>query len=306
MRIVFAGTPEVAVPSLDRLVAAGFTIVGVLTRPDAPVGRKRVLTPSPVAARAEALGLPVVKAARITPDVVSTLAGWAPDAAAIVAYGGIVPPAALAVPAHGWVNLHFSLLPAWRGAAPLQYSVIHGDDVVGASTFRLEEGLDTGPVYGTLALTPGPEATSGGLLSELATSGAELLVHTLSGIGEGRLEPRPQAGEPTFAPKLTLEDGRLDWVLPAVALHRRARGVTPEPGAWTMLDGQRFKLEPPRLRPDVEGLPPGRLAWAGKAVLVGTGTHALELTRVQPAGKKMMLAADWARGAGEIEGTVLG
>lgn len=306
MRVLFAGTPQVAVPSLDRIVDAGFDVVGVLTRPDAPLGRKRILTPSPVAARAEELGLPVIKASRITAEVVSQIAALSPDVAAIVAYGGIVPPPALSVPAHGWVNLHFSLLPAWRGAAPLQYSVIHGDEVVGASTFRLEEGLDTGPVYGTLVLTPGPEATSGDLFTELAASGAELLCQTLSGIDAGRLEPRPQSGEPTFAPKLTLEDGRLDWDQPAPALHRRARGVTPEPGAWTLLDGQRLKLDPPRLRPDVEGLEPGHVAWAGKALVVGTGTHALELTRVQPAGKKMMAAADWARGAGSIEGTVLG
>ncbi|WP_369047220.1 methionyl-tRNA formyltransferase [Sinomonas sp. P10A9] len=306
MRIVFAGTPQVAVPSMDRLVEAGHEIVGVLTRPDAPVGRRRVLTPSPVAARAEALGLPLLKASRVTDEATAQLAAWNPDAAAIVAYGGIIPPAALAVPAHGWINLHFSLLPAWRGAAPLQYSVIHGDDVVGASTFRLEEGLDTGPVYGTLVLTPGPEATSGELLAELAESGAELLAQTISGIDAGRLEPRPQTGEPTYAPKLTLDDGRLEWSLPAVALHRRARGVTPEPGAWTLLDGARLKLAPPRLRPDIQGVPPGRLAWAGRAVVVGTGTHALELTRVQPSGKKMMPASDWARGAGDIEGTVLG
>jgi methionyl-tRNA formyltransferase len=306
MRIVFAGTPAVAVPSLEALAAAGFEIVGVLTRPDAPVGRKRTLTPSPVAARAAELGLPMVKAARVTEDVTAQLAAWAPDAAAIVAYGGIIPPAALAVPAQGWINLHFSLLPSWRGAAPLQYSLIHGDDVVGASTFRLEEGLDTGPVYGTLAMTPGPEATSGELLAELASSGAGLLVTTLEGIAAGRLEPRPQSGEPSFAPKLTLDDGRMDWSQPAVALHRRARGVTPEPGAWTMLEGQRFKLDPPRLRPDVVGIPPGRLAWAGKALVVGTGTHALEFTRVQPAGRKMMAAADWARGAADVEGKVLG
>lgn len=306
MRIVFAGTPQVAVPSLDALAAAGFDIAGVLTRPDAPVGRKRVLTPSPVAARAAELGIPVVKAARVTEEVTRKIAGWAPEAAAIVAYGGIIPPSALAVPPHGWVNLHFSLLPAWRGAAPLQHSVIHGDDVVGASTFRLEQGLDTGPVYGTLAVTPSPEATSGELFAELASSGAKLLVATLEGIASDRLEPQAQAGDPTFAPKLTLQDGHLDWSQPAVALHRRARGVTPEPGAWTLLDGQRFKLEPPRLRPDVEGVAPGRLAWAGKALVVGTGTHALELTRVQPAGKKMMGAADWARGAGDIEGKVLG
>ena len=306
MRVLFAGTPAVAVPSLERILAAGHEVVGVLTRPDAPVGRKRILTPSPVAARAAELGLPTVKASRIGPEVTEQLAAWEPDVAAIVAYGGLVPPAALTVPRNGWVNLHFSLLPAWRGAAPLQHSVIHGDDVVGASTFRLEEGLDTGPVYGTLAMTPGPEATSGELLDELAVSGAELLVQTLGGIESGRLEPLPQSGPATLAPKLTLEDGRLDWAQPAVALHRRARGVTPEPGAWTLLDGQRLKLAPPRLRPDVDGLAPGRLAWDGTSLLVGTGTHALELVRLQPAGKKMMAAADWARGAGDVEGKVLG
>ncbi|GAB4098828.1 methionyl-tRNA formyltransferase [Sinomonas halotolerans] len=304
--MLFAGTPAVAVPSLDRIVQAGFDVVGVLTRPDAPVGRKRVVTPSPVASRALELGLPVVRAARITPEVTARLEELAPDVAAIVAYGGLVPPAALAVPAHGWINLHFSLLPAWRGAAPVQHAVIHGDDVMGASTFLLEEGLDTGPVYGTLAMTPRPEATSGELLDELAESGSELLVQTLSGIAAGRLSPRPQDGPPSLAPKLTLEDGRLEWTQPAVALHRRARGVTPEPGAWTLLDGQRFKLEPPRLRPDARGLAPGELSWDGRALLVGTGTHALELVRVQPAGKKMMAAADWVRGSGGVEGKVLG
>ncbi|WP_136610206.1 methionyl-tRNA formyltransferase [Sinomonas albida] len=303
MRVLFAGTPEVAVPSLDRLAAEpGIELVGVLTRPDAPIGRKRVLTPSPVASRAAELGLPVVKAARITAEVTEQLAALRPEAAAIVAYGGLVPPAALAVPAYGWVNLHFSLLPAWRGAAPVQHAVIHGDDVMGASTFRLEEGLDTGPIFGTLALTPAADATAGELLGELAVSGASLLARTLGGIADGSAAPQPQTGEPTYAPKLSLEDGRLDWEQPAVAIHRRARGVTPEPGAWTTLGGERFKLEPPRLRSDVTGLPAGELSWDGKTLLVGTATHALELVRVQPAGKKMMAAADWARGAATAEG----
>jgi methionyl-tRNA formyltransferase len=303
VRVLFAGTPRVAVPSLERLVAnPGMDVVGVLTRPDAPIGRKRVLTPSPVAARATALGLPVIKASRITAETTQEIADLEPDVAAIVAFGGLVPPAALAVPPHGWVNLHFSLLPAWRGAAPVQHAVIHGDDVVGASTFKLEEGLDTGPVYGTMAVTPEQEATSGELLEELAASGAELLARTLEGIADGSLVPRPQEGEPTYAPKLTIEDGRIDWSQPAVAIHRRARGVTPEPGAWTVLDGQRFKLEPPRLRPDVGDLPMGELAWDGKVLLVGTATHPVELMRVQPAGKKMMAAADWARGSWTGEG----
>ncbi|KHL05163.1 methionyl-tRNA formyltransferase [Sinomonas humi] len=312
MRVLFAGTPAVAVPSLNRLAQAeaagadGLELVGVLTRPDARLGRKRVLTPSPVAARAVELGLPVIKAARITAEVTSDLAALAPDVAAIVAYGGLVPPAALEVPRHGWVNLHFSLLPAWRGAAPVQYSVLHGDDVVGASTFRLEEGLDTGPVYGTMAVTPRPDATAGDLLAELAESGAGLLARTLEGIADGSLVPRPQEGEPTYAPKLSLDDGRLDWSQPARALDRRARAVTPEPGAWTVLDGQRFKLEPPKLRPDVEGLEQGVLSWDGRVLLVGTATHALELVRVQPAGKKMMAAADWARGAWNTDGLRFG
>ncbi|MCH6470539.1 methionyl-tRNA formyltransferase [Sinomonas terrae] len=312
MRVLFAGTPAVAIPSLDRLARTdeagdrSFELVGVLTRPDAPIGRKRVLTPSPVAGRAAELGLPVIKAARITPEVTSELASLAPDVAAIVAYGGLVPRSALAVPRYGWVNLHFSLLPEWRGAAPVQHAVIHGDDVVGASTFRLEEGLDTGPVYGTMAVTPRPDATAGDLLAELAESGAGLLARTLEGIEEGSLVPRPQDGQPTYAPKLSLDDGRLDWGQPALALERRARGVTPEPGAWTLLDGQRIKLEPPKLRPDVEGLERGVLSWDGKVLLVGTATHALELVRVQPAGKKMMAAADWARGAGNPDGLRFG
>ncbi|MDQ4500909.1 methionyl-tRNA formyltransferase [Sinomonas sp. ASV322] len=303
MRVLFAGTPAVAVPSLDRIAnEPGLDLVGVLTRPDAPIGRKRVLTPSPVASRAEQLGLPIVKASRITPEVTEQLAALAPDIAAIVAFGGLVPPAALAVPAHGWINLHFSLLPAWRGAAPVQHAVIHGDDVMGASTFLLEEGLDTGPVYGTMAMTPSADATAGELLAELAESGAGLLVRTMEGIDAGSLIAHPQVGEPSYAPKLTLDDGRIDWSQPALAIQRRARGVTPEPGAWTLLDGQRFKLEPPTLRPDVTGLESGRVMWNGSSLLVGTATHALELVRVQPAGKKIMGAADWARGAGTREG----
>ena len=296
MRVLFAGTPAVAVPSLDALVKAGFDVVAVLTRPDAPVGRKRVLTPSPVAARAAELGIEVIHAAKVDPDAIARISAVKPDVAAIVAYGGLVPPAALGIPRHGWVNLHFSLLPAWRGAAPVQRSVMAGDDVTGAVTFQLEEGLDTGPVFGTLTEGVGPDDTAGELLERLSHSGAVLLAQTLSAIEAGKAAPQPQSGEVTLAPKLTLEDGRLVWTHPALAISRQARGVTPEPGAWTMLDGQRVKLEPVRLRPDVSGLAPGAVSVQGKSVLVGTGSHAVELTRIQPAGKKMMGAADWARG----------
>ncbi|GAA3406004.1 methionyl-tRNA formyltransferase [Pseudarthrobacter polychromogenes] len=304
MRVLFAGTPAVAIPSLDALVEAGFDIAAVLTRPDAPVGRKRVLTPSPVAARAAELGIEVIRAARVDAEATARIAAVNPDVAAIVAYGGLVPPAALDVPRHGWINLHFSLLPAWRGAAPVQRAVMAGDDVTGAVTFLLEEGLDTGPVFGTLTESVGPEDTAGELLERLSRSGAVLLAQTLSAIGAGKASAQPQAGEVSLAPKLTLEDGHLKWSHPALAISRQARGVTPEPGAWTVLDGQRVKLEPVRLRPDVTTLAPGALALHGKSVLVGTGSHAVELTRIQPAGKKMMAAADWARGMASLESVV--
>ncbi|WP_159706678.1 methionyl-tRNA formyltransferase [Arthrobacter sp. 18067] len=304
MRVLFAGTPAVAVPSLDALVKAGFDVVAVLTRPDAPVGRKRVLTPSPVAARAMELGIDVIRAARVDADTTARIAEFDPDVAAIVAYGGIVPKAALGVPKHGWVNLHFSLLPSWRGAAPVQRSIIAGDDVTGAVTFQLEEGLDTGPVFGTLTETVRQDDTAGDLLGRLAISGAVLLSQTLSAIDAGQAAPQPQTGEVSLAPKLTLDDGRLDWQLPALALNRRARGVTPEPGAWTTLEGQRIKLEPVTLRPDVNNLAPGTISVDGKSVLVGTGSHAIELGRIQPAGKKMMSSADWARGLATPERVV--
>jgi len=304
VRVLFAGTPAVAVPSLDALIEAGFDVVAVLTRPDAPVGRKRVLTPSPVAQRAAELGIDVIHAARVDAEAIAGISAVRPDVAAIVAYGGLVPPAALGIPRHGWVNLHFSLLPAWRGAAPVQRSVMAGDDVTGAVTFQLEEGLDTGPVFGTLTEAVRPQDTAGDVLERLSHSGAVLLAQTLSAIAAGKASPQPQAGEVSLAPKLTLEDGHLNWAHPALAISRQARGVTPEPGAWTLLDGQRVKVEPVRLRPDVSGLAPGSVAMQGKTVLVGTGSHAVELTRIQPAGKKMMAAADWARGVASLESVV--
>jgi methionyl-tRNA formyltransferase len=304
MRVLFAGTPAVAVPSLDSLVAAGFDVVAVLTRPDAPIGRKRVLTPSPVAARAAELGLEVIHAARVDDAVTARIAAVRPDVAAIVAYGGLVPRAALDIPQHGWINLHFSLLPAWRGAAPVQRSVIAGDDITGAVTFLLEEGLDTGPVIGTLTEPVRPDDTSGALLERLSHSGAVLLAQTLSAVESGAASPRAQHGEVSLAPKLTIDDGRIDWSEPALAVGRRARGVTPEPGAWTTFDGQRLKLEPVLLRPEAAPQGPGTLALDGKRVLVGTGSHPVELTRVQPAGKKMMTAADWARGQASLESVV--
>ncbi|GAA1771933.1 methionyl-tRNA formyltransferase [Pseudarthrobacter sulfonivorans] len=305
MRVLFAGTPAVAVPSLDALVKAGFDVVAVLTRPDAPIGRKRVLTPSPVAARAAELGIDVIHATRVDDAVTAHIAAAKPDVAAIVAYGGLIPRAALDVPPHGWINLHFSLLPAWRGAAPVQRAVIAGDDVTGAVTFLLEEGLDTGPVFGTLTESVRTDDTAGALLERLSHSGAVLLTQTLSAVEAGKAAPQPQMGDISLAPKLTIDDGRLDWKQPALAIGRRARGVTPEPGAWTTLEGQRVKLEPVRLRPaGGPALAPGAVFLDGKNVLVGTGSHAVELTRIQPSGKKMMAAADWARGMASLESVV--
>ena len=261
MRVLFAGTPAVAVPSLDALVDAGFDVVAVLTRPDAPLGRKRVLTPSPVAARAAELGIEIIHAAKVDAGVTARIAAAAPDVAAIVAYGGLIPRAALDVPRHGWINLHFSLLPAWRGAAPVQRAVIAGDDVTGAVTFLLEEGLDTGPVFGTLTEAVRPDDTAGALLERLSHSGAVLLAQTLSAIDAGKaVAPSRSRASVSLAPKLSLDDGRLDWQQPALAIGRRARGVTPEPGAWTTLEGQRVKLEPVLLGPEAPALRPGQLA----------------------------------------------
>lgn len=297
MRVLFAGTPRVAVPALEALLTGGFDVVAVLTRPDAPVGRKRVLTPSPVARRAAELGIEVIHAAAIDDDVAGQIAGCRPDIAAIVAYGALIPAPALTIPAHGWINLHFSLLPAWRGAAPVQHAIINGDDITGASTFQLEAGLDTGPILGQLTERIRGTDTSGELLGRLADSGAVLLTRTLAGIEDGTAAAVAQQGGFSSAPKLRIDDGRIDWTQPALAIDRRVRGVTPEPGAWTTLAGQRVKLAPALLRPDVTGLTPGECDTATPdGICVGTGSHAVELAAVQPAGKKMMAARDWARG----------
>ncbi|WP_411732922.1 methionyl-tRNA formyltransferase [Paeniglutamicibacter sp.] len=299
MRVLFAGTPQVAVASLDQLVKDGFDVVAVLTREDAPVGRKRVMTPSPVAARAAELGIEIIHANRIDAETQERIAALETDIAAIVAYGGLVPEKALGIPRLGWVNLHFSLLPAWRGAAPVQHSIMAGDDITGAVTFQLEKGLDTGPVFGTLTEAIDPADTAGELLGRLAVSGSILLSQTLSGLDTGALVGVPQQGEGSYAHKLTLSDGKIDWNAPALAIRRRINGITPDPGAWAELDGQRFKIGPPSPAPDIDSLAPGQvLITPGKQprVVVGTGSHGLELALVQPPGKKMMNAADWARG----------
>ena len=301
MRLVFAGTPDVAVPSLRALIASRHQVAAVVTRPDAPAGRGRKLTASPVAPVAEAEGIEVLKpTSPRDPDFLGRLREIAPDCCPVVAYGGLVPDAALAVPPHGWVNLHFSLLPAWRGAAPVQRAVIAGDEVTGATTFRLVRELDAGPTYGVLTESIRPDDTSGSLLLRLAEHGAGLLVATLDGIEDGALGARPQPSEGvSIAPKLTVDEARVDWSRPAHAVDRQIRGCTPSPGAWTTVGDARLKLGPVTLRPERGDLEPGALLVGRRAVLVGTGTCAVELGEVQAQGKPRMPAADWARGLRE-------
>ncbi|WP_309125463.1 methionyl-tRNA formyltransferase [Kocuria sp.] len=305
MKILYAGTPSVAVPPLVHLAERpDVEIAAVLTRTDAPVGRRKVLTPSPVAEEAERRGLPVLRANRVDAELTERIRGLGADVAAVVAYGALVPQAALDAVPHGWINLHFSLLPQWRGAAPVQRALMAGDTVVGASTFLLEAGLDTGPVLGTLTDEVRPDDTAGTVLDRLARSGSPLLAESLRAVVDGTARPVPQEGEVSLAPKLTGEDGRVRWTEPAVAVAHRVRGVTPEPGAWTVLDGQRFKLDRVLARPDHRDLAPGQCVLRGGAVLVGTGSYAVELTRVQPAGKRTMDAAAWARGRNTDTGVV--
>jgi methionyl-tRNA formyltransferase len=308
VRLLFAGTPAVAVPSARALLASAHDVVAVLTRPDAPAGRGRRLVPSPVAALAREHGVEVLtpRSAR-DPALLDRLIELAPDCCPVVAYGGLLPAVVLAVPRHGWVNLHFSLLPAWRGAAPVQRAIIAGDDVTGACTFLVREELDTGPVYGVLTEPIGPRDTAGDLLDRLARSGAGLLVATLDGIEAGTLAARPQAADGvSYASKLTVADARIDWSAPALHVDRLVRGCTPAPGAWTEYRGQRLKVGPVRLVPDDSALAPGELRVDRSAVRVGTASHAVELAEVQPPGKAAMPAADWARGARPAPGEPLG
>ncbi|PWU43648.1 methionyl-tRNA formyltransferase [Micromonospora globispora] len=299
MRLIFAGTPAVAVPALDAIAASGHELLAVVTRPDAPAGRGRGLVRSPVGAWADAHGVEVLTPARPRePEFLDRLRALAPDCVPVVAYGALVPPVALEIPRHGWINLHFSLLPAWRGAAPVQHAVLHGDELTGASVFQLEAGLDTGPVYGTVTDEVRPSDTSGDLLERLAHSGAGLLVAVLDAIeaGTARAEPQPADGV-SLAPKLTVEDARVRWTEPAFAVDRRIRACTPAPGPWTTFRGDRVKLGPVTPVANGPDLKPGELLVEKSRVLAGTATVPVQLGEVRAAGKKAMSASDWARGA---------
>ncbi|XVV01460.1 methionyl-tRNA formyltransferase [Actinosynnema sp. CA-248983] len=297
MRLVFAGTPEPALPSLKALLESRHEVVAVVTRPDAPAGRGRRVERSPVAALAQEHGIEVLTPAKASdPDFQARLRELQPDLCPVVAYGALLPESALAIPAHGWVNLHFSVLPAWRGAAPVQAAVRHGDDITGATTFRIVKALDAGPVYGVVTERVRERDTAGDLLGRLAESGAKLLVSTVDGIEDGTLRPVEQSDQGvTYAPKVTVDDGRLDFAAPAAALDRVARAVTPDPGAWAEFRGERLKLGPV-VPVEEDGLAPGELRVERKRVLVGTGTTPVALTDVQAQGKKRMPATDWARG----------
>jgi len=331
VRLVFAGTPEVALPALRALVDSRHTVAAVVTRPDAPAGRGRRLVASPVAELAAELGIEALKPERPRePSFQERLRAIAPDCCPVVAYGALLPQSALDIPVHGWVNLHFSVLPAWRGAAPVQHAVLRGDDITGASTFQIVKELDAGPVYGTLTEPVRPTDTSGDLLDRLAVAGAQLLVATLDGIEDGTVLAVPQPADGiSFAPKLTPDDARVDWKMPAHLIDRQIRGCTPDPGAWTDFDSTRLKLWPVTLTrpaapaasgsaasgsaasgsaasgsaagnaadgPAAVSLAPGQLRVERAAVYVGTGTVPVLLGDVQPQGKRRMPAADWARG----------
>ncbi len=308
MRVVFAGTPEVAVPALDAIAQSGHELVGVVTRPDAPAGRGRKLVASPVAQRADELGVPVLRPEHPKdPEFQAALEELAPDCCPVVAYGALLPQSALDIPVHGWVNLHFSLLPAWRGAAPVQHAIWAGDEITGATTFRIVKELDAGPTFGVVTERVRPTDTAGDLLTRLAHSGAGLLVATLDGIEDGSLEAREQPSDGvSFAPKIMVDDAEIDWTEPAVAVDRRIRACTPGPGAWSTYAGERVKIAPVFLTEGRDRLAPGVFEVTKNAVFVGTGTAPVQLGEVKAFGKKQMKAADWARGVRLASGEKLG
>ncbi|MGB9376147.1 MAG: methionyl-tRNA formyltransferase [Mycobacteriales bacterium] len=299
MRLVFAGTPQAAVPALAALVDSRHEVAAVLTRPPAPSGRGRRLVASPVSELAEQHGIDVLTPRRpAEPEFLDRLRDIGPDCCPVVAYGALLPRVALDIPPAGWVNLHFSLLPAWRGAAPVQHAIRHGDDVTGATTFLIEEGMDTGPVYGTVTERIGPADTAGDLLGRLSLAGAKLLLATLDGIEDGSLQPVLQPADGvSYAPKVDVDHARIDWNHPAVGIDRLVRSTTPSPGAWTTVDGARLKLGPVAIVSEAGPLAAGLIAVTRTAVMVGTGSHPVQLGRVQPEGRPPMDALDWARGA---------
>ena len=299
MKLVFAGTPDVALPALETLISSEHDVLAVITQPPARAGRGRELQPSPVHAVAEKHGIKALYPDSIR-EIDAVLRELQPDAIPVVAYGQLIPETMLDIPAHGWINLHFSLLPEWRGAAPVQHCIWHGDTITGATTFRIDRGMDSGPILGHVTQLVDPKDTSGALLDRLADTGSHLLRQTLDALEAGMITPiAQQHDQATYAPKLQKSDSRIDWQLPAIEIDRRIRAMTPKPGAWTTMALSEHEISlsigPVSTNRDIQ-LDPGVIGVIDKNVFVGSATYALELDRIKPPGKKFMLATDWMRG----------
>jgi methionyl-tRNA formyltransferase len=294
LRIVFAGSPEAATPSLALLAASRHEVVAAVTREDTPQGRRRVLTPTAVASAAAELEIPILKSNAVA-SIADDIAALDADLGVIVAYGALIREPLLSLPRLGWINLHFSILPRWRGAAPVQRAIMAGDEVTGATVFGLVPQLDAGAVYGQFTRPIGANETAGHLLASLADAGAQLLLRVVDALADGSARAEPQSGDVTTAPKLSLEDGRIDWNADVAVVSNRIRGVTPEPGAFTLLGGQRIKVLAATPAPGIQQ-PAGQFGYTDGRVIVGTASGALELLAVQPAGKNPMPAADWWHG----------
>jgi methionyl-tRNA formyltransferase len=299
LKLVFAGTPDVALPALETLISSEHDVLAVITQPPARAGRGRELQPSPVHAVADKFGIKALYPDSIR-EIDAVLRELQPDAIPVVAYGQLIPETMLDIPAQGWINLHFSLLPEWRGAAPVQHCIWRGDAITGATTFRIDQGMDSGPILGHVTQLVDPKDTSGALLARLADTGSHLLRQTLDALEAGMITPiAQQHDQATYAPKLQKSDSRIDWQLPAIEIDRRIRAMTPKPGAWTtmVLSEHEISLSigPVSTNRDIQ-LDPGVICVIDKNVFVGSATYALELDRIKPPGKKFMLATDWMRG----------
>ena len=302
MRVVFMGTPDFSVPVLDALAEAGHEIVCVYCQPPRPAGRGKKERPSPVQTRAEALGLPVRHPTSLrNADAQADFAALRADVAVVVAYGLILPQPVLDAPARGCLNIHASLLPRWRGAAPIHRAIMAGDSRSGVCIMQMDAGLDTGPVLSRAEIGIGPEETTGDLHDRLSALGAAEIVKALAGIDDLTPQPQPDAGV-TYAEKIDKAEARIDWTRPAVEVDRQIRGLSPFPGAWTTLEGERLKLLGSRLAQG-DG-PPGRVLRAPLRVTCGEG--AVELLRLQRAGKGVQTAEVFLNGAPISEGTILG
>ena len=297
MRILFAGTPSTAADVLEGLISSGHEIVAVLTREDSPVGRKKVLTPSAVAEVALAHGLPTIKANKVSSAVLAEISQYQIDLAIVVAYGVILRREALDAIPNGWLNLHFSKLPRWRGAAPVQHAIWSGDKETAVTLFKIEEGLDTGPVLGLAESVIEPDETSGELLKRLSSIGVTLLNQELPRLYAGSFNLSEQQGSVTLAPKIQRVDARINFTSTSKKVENLVRAMNPEPMAWCELDGEPLRVLRARSVQGSFALAPGEVLVQEDLVLVGCGSEsALELIEVQPASKTPMTAKSWMNG----------